>query len=546
MKFQTLISVGALTALLVGCGSDGITLSPTSVSNGGDGGSGGGTDNPCASYVSDAGQTLRGNFDSGSGNCTYAASFVSNSNPLTNDLTIPALPNGGVHVFQDSLWIGEDVNANQAAQGKRVPQDGEGASLFIDAGAQIAFSSPENYLRVARGSRIYAEGDADKPIIISSYEDLVDGTATPGDRGQWGGVQINGNGLTNKCDDAARQPAGSNPHNCHVTAEGLPSTYGGVNNEENSGVLRYVQIRHAGYQVVDGDELNGLTLNAVGSGTTIEYVQTYTTLDDGFEMFGGAVDLRNIVAVNIGDDSIDYSEGYAGNIQFALVVHTSGSDQCIEGDNTGDSRADDIAPYSKLRISNMTCIISAVNEGEGEYPTSKGDSEGPIFREGVYFEIYNSIITSNADNMASNECLELTSAQTLASVETEGYSVARGNLIACSEPFKTDSASLDMASWWTNSGNVVLDDITTELPAAIIDGLENSNTAYVTRATMEDASANPVVVNVYDVTVLKDEFDAQAVPAKGSTGDSSFFDNVDFIGAVKAGDDWVSGWTTGL
>jgi hypothetical protein len=548
MKIHTLISVGALTALLAGCGSDGITLSPTHVSSGSDGGNGGGssTENPCASYLSDAGQTLRGSFDSSSGNCTYAASFVSASNPLMKDLTIPTLPNGGVHIFQDSLWVGEDVNANQAAQGTPVPQDGEGASLFIDAGALIAFSAPENYVRVARGSRIFAEGEANNPVIFSSYEDLVDGTANPGDRGQWGGVQVNGNGLTNKCDDAARQPTGDNPHNCHVTSEGLPSTYGGVNNAENSGVLRYVQIRHAGYQVVDGDELNALTLNAVGSGTTVEYVQTYTSLDDGFEMFGGAVDLKNIVAVNIGDDSIDYSEGYTGNIQYALVVHTSGSDQCIEGDNTGDSRADDIAPYSKLRISNMTCIISAVNEGEGEYPTSKGDSEGPIFREGVYFEMYNSIITSNADNMTSNECLELTSAQTLASVETEGYSVAHGNLIACSEPFKTDSASLDMVSWWTGADNVVLDDTATELPAAIIDGLDSSNTAYVTSATMEDASGNPVVVNVYDVTVLNDDFDAQAVPAEGSTGDSTFFDSVDFIGAVKAGNDWVAGWTTGL
>src|SRR5690606_39874598 len=91
-------------------------------------------------------------------------------------------------------------------------------------------------------------------------------------------------------------------------------------------------IKHAGYEVVDGSELNGLTLNAVGSGTTVEYVQTYTTQDDGFEMFGGAVDLKYVVGVNVGDDTFDFSEGWTGNIQFALAVHTSGANNCVEAD----------------------------------------------------------------------------------------------------------------------------------------------------------------------------------------------------------------------
>lgn len=542
MNIKSLISIGAVAALLVGCGGDdGVTLAPSStVNNPENGGGSSSPNNPCASYA-ESGQTFQGSFATETGDCTYSASFVSDTNPLQNDLTIPALADDGLHIFEDSLWVGEDVNANAAAQGVEVPQDGEGPSLSIEPGSRIAFSSSDDYVRIARGSRIFAEGTADAPIIFSAVQDLRDGSATEGDRGLWGGVQLNGNGLTNKCTDDERLPSGNNPHNCHVTAEGRPSTYGGVNNAENSGVLRYVQIRHAGFQVVDGDELNGLTLNGVGSGTTIEYVQTYSTLDDGFEMFGGAVDLKNIVAVNVGDDSIDYSEGWKGNIQYALVVHTSGSNRCIEGDNNSSDNG--LAPFTKLRISNMTCLTSAVNEGEGEFPTSKGSSEGPLYREGVYFEMYNSIITSNADNMASNECLEIVSPQSVDGV-TNGYSVASGNLIACTEPFSGDVA--DIENWWTSSDNVVLQDTVNELPATIIEGLDASNTAYVTADAFQDASGAAVTVNVYDVSALEDSFDAQAVPAVGTTGDSSFFDDVDFIGAVKAGDDWVSSWTIGL
>src|SRR5690606_6698007 len=118
-------------------------------------------------------------------------------------------------------------------------------------------------------------------------------------------------------------PTANNVHNCHVTAEGRPATYGGNNNDESSGVLTYLVTKHASYWVVDGDWLTALTLNAVGTGTTISYRQVYSTPDGGFEMSGGAVALDLIVALNVADDSIHYSEGYVANIQVAVVVQTS-------------------------------------------------------------------------------------------------------------------------------------------------------------------------------------------------------------------------------
>lgn len=549
MNIKSLFGLSILAAAITACDGGGVTLAPsnnvensnnTTNNSGDNGGSdGGSTENPCASYAV-SGQTVQGSFEGG--NCTYSNTFVSDTRPLTEDLVINALDNDGLHIFEDSLFVGEDVNANSVAQGVRIPQDGEGPSLTIGAGAKIAFFNSEDYLRISRGSRIIAEGTRDKPIIFSAVADLRDGTATESDRGLWGGVQINGNGLTNKCTDADRQATATNPHSCNVTAEGRPATYGGNNNAENSGVLRYVQIRHAGFEVVDGDELNGLTLNAVGSGTTLENVQVYTTQDDGFEMFGGGVDLKNVVAVNVGDDSIDFSEGWTGDVQFALIVQTSGSNRCIEADNTGSSQPDNIAPYTKGRVSNMTCITSNVDTNEGTAPSSKGDAEGPLYREGAYFELYNSIITSNADGMSSNECLEVTSDQTIAGMNS-GISAASGNVIACTEALK--SSEIDLPAFWAN-GNAVVSS-SANLPANVIESLSSSNkTAYVTASNLQDANGTAINVQVFDVTTLQDNFAADAAPAVGGAGSSSFYDAVDFVGAVKAGNDWVSGWTTGL
>lgn len=558
MKMKSLIGLNALTlAMLTACGGGDINLNPsntvTDSNNVINEGGGGGTTNPCAKY-SRGGVEFAGAL--ASGNCTYSASFVSDTSPLINDLFIPELADGGLHIFQDSLFVGEDVDANSAAAGVRVPQNGEGPTLTIAAGAKIAFSNSQDYVRIARGSRIVADGTAEKPIIFSSVVDLRDNAATEADRGLWGGVQINGNGLTNKCTDGQREPANGSPHNCHVTAEGRPASYGGNNNAENSGLLRYVVIKHAGFEVVEGSELNGLTLNAVGSGTTIEYVQTYTTLDDGFEMFGGAVDLKYVVGVNVGDDTFDFSEGWVGDIQFALAVHTSGANYCVEADNTGSNRSDATTPLTKGRISNMTCVLSNVASGQGTSPSSKGASRGAIYREGAIFEMYNSIITANTDGMTQSQCLVLTDSDGPETIDYAelGYSAASSNLIACTSPLaanpRPENSAFSLSAWLdngTNVNNVVVSSaVTGALPITVLEGLATNPRAYITAATFADGNTMPISVPVFNPTTLQDTFAAGAVPAIGSAGSSSFFEPVDFIGAVSADNDWTQGWTVGL
>ncbi|MFQ3201536.1 MAG: hypothetical protein ACI9SK_002271 [Zhongshania sp.] len=552
----------ALTAmssalLLVACGGGGdINLSPSTVDNSVDNSqstSGGGGTNPCASYV-EAGQTFQGQVVGA--NCFYPASFVSSNNAITADaITFAAI--AGVHEFADSLFIGEDIDAAAAGNGTRIPQEGEGTKLNIEAGVTMVFRRPESYVRITRGSQIFAEGSAGAPIIFTADED-INSTATENDRGLWGGLQINGNGQTNKCHDGTATGSGSgtvsdfaatanNVHNCNQVAEGQPATYGGNNNAESSGVLKYVVVKHAGYEVIDGNELNAVTLNAVGSGTAISYVQTYTSQDDGFEMFGGAVNLDHIVAVNVGDDSIDYSEGYNGKIQYAVVVHTSGANRCIEGDNTGGGRSDNFTPTTNLIISNLTCVTSDIKQDAGVNTTSKGDSEGPLFREGAYFQMYNSIVTSNAVGMESQECLELDNSEGPETINAAkaGISKASSNVIACEEATKASGATkgaFDLVNWLaggginadtpanSNTNNVIITGIDIPAQSLIVDGVGTRD--YRTAATITDA--NGVVI-----------FD-QATQLTDVSGIDAYFTAPTYLGGATAGDNWLNGWTVGL
>ena len=507
----------------------------------------------CASYTQ-GGQTFHGTLSGA--NCTYPAAFASDSKQLTVNLAIPELPNGGVHIFQDALFIGEDVDNNAATGGKRIPQDGEGVTLTVAAGAKIAFENGTDYLRIARGSRIVANGTKDKPIIFSAVKDLVEKTATVADRGLWGGIQINGNGLSNKCTDAQRAATGNNVHSCHLLSEGLPGTYGGGNNAESSGSLQYVVIKHAGYKVVEGNELNALTLNAVGSGTVIDHVQSYAAQDDAFEWFGGAVNAKHLVAVATSDDGFDFTDGYVGHIQYALSVALNGvgGNNCIEADNAGASRADNIAPLTKVRISNLTCVTNNLASNSGTVPSPDGNSQGALIREGFFIELYNSILTSNASGMVSRSLLTFTDTSGPYTIKaaTDGWSAARSNLVAGTTPAvqnpDPENGAFTTLGWLAdtnlNSNNVVVN-AANQLPVSVLKDLATSDKAYLTLPTIADATTAPISIALFDVSKLADlvQPNVGAVPAAGT---STFFVNPTHLGAASETNDWVAGWTVGL
>jgi hypothetical protein len=188
-----------------------------------------------------------------------------------------------------------------------------GAVLTVQAGTRIVGDTtvPGSSLWILRGARIEANGTAADPIVFTSQR--AAGTRKPGD---WGGVIVIGNGIINRTGSPILTEGG---------AAGVAVDYsGGNNNADNSGTLRYVRIEFAGYDISGGagQELNALSLYAVGRGTALEYVQTMSGLDDSFEWWGGAVDGRYLVSYESGDDHFDASEGYQGRNQFLIALQT--------------------------------------------------------------------------------------------------------------------------------------------------------------------------------------------------------------------------------
>ena len=193
-----------------------------------------------------------------------------------------------------------------------------GQTLTIEAGTVIKAKTGQgenaSALIVARGGKIYAQGTKDEPIIFTVEGDDLEGSVPVEARGLWGGIIILGNAQLNNEYNEAR-------------IEGIPFTeprgiYGGSINNDNSGILRYVSIRHGGTNIGEGNEINGLTLGGVGSGTTIEYIEVISNQDDGFEFFGGTVNCKYLVSAFCGDDAFDFDEGYHGKGQFWLALQS--------------------------------------------------------------------------------------------------------------------------------------------------------------------------------------------------------------------------------
>jgi hypothetical protein len=190
-----------------------------------------------------------------------------------------------------------------------------GATLTIQPGTRIrGDTTPANIgssLFITRGAKIDAQGTASNPIVFTSLRPA--GSRQPGD---WGGLIIIGNGVINKTGTVTIEGTGVGTNNPAQVYSG------GNSNTDNSGILRYVRIEFAGYATAPNQELNSLTLAAVGSGTTLEYVQTLAGLDDSFEWFGGAVDGKYLVSYESGDDHFDMSEGYVGRLQYLIAMQT--------------------------------------------------------------------------------------------------------------------------------------------------------------------------------------------------------------------------------
>ena len=261
----------------------------------------------------------------------------------------------------------------------------DGTTLTIPAGTIIKAASgtgaDASTLIVARGGKIIANGTADNPIIMTAAADNIQvggtypesGPALKVDtRGLWGGLLILG-----------RAPCSFKSDVTELQIEGIPTSdtnglYGGSVADDNSGSFQYISIRHGGAEIGEGNEINGLTLGGVGSGTTVNQIEVLGNVDDGIEFFGGTVKATNLLVWGQGDDAIDVDQGYAGTIDGALVVLTAASDHGFEIDGPEGS-----AP-GRFTLKNAT-VIGATDDCDAEGV----DGEMADFRKGATGDILN-------------------------------------------------------------------------------------------------------------------------------------------------------------
>ena len=370
-----------------------------------------------------------------------------------------------------------------------------GVTLTIRAGVDVrAFDTGS--LLVTRGSKLMAVGSAASPITFSSLtDDDLDG------EGEWGGVIIQG--FAPQYGQGGTGPCFGTGTVCNVAGEGgtVVGNYGGNDPADNSGMLRYVRIAEGGLVAGPNNEINGLTLQGVGHGTSIEYIQVHGNLDDGIEWFGGTVNVRYAVLTNNDDDDIDFDEGYQGNIQYAIVRKNPNKDAPTGSNDPrgieANSSDDEYAPETNAVLANILVLGSAVNN------TEDGSQPGMRLRGALTTAIYNTAVRD-----FDTGCIRIDDAD----INGDGSAVINSDVTLvnvlgdCVDGFY-DKRDADTE---VNSG---ANAVSVDLAYALTDGAAN--------------------VGVTEITAV-------------DNGSGFEFDQTDFVGAVAPGtsaqDAWWAGW----
>ena len=400
------------------------------------------------------------------GMALFTTACSSDNDPAAN--TGNGNTEGNGNGTEESYVLDKDITENVTLEtGKNYTLNGgihvkAGATLTIQPGVTITakHDGTVDYILVEQGAKIDAQGTASQPIVMTSEKK---------EAGAWGGLHICGYAHTNN--GSGSSEIGNAP-------------YGGNNDADNSGTLKYIRLEYTGYAFDEEHEANGVSFYGVGNGTTVEHLQAYKGSDDGFEFFGGSVNVKYLVATSCSDDSFDWTEGWNGKAQF-LVAYQEGEtslgyacDCLMECDNNGTNFA--ATPVAHPVIANATLI------GNG------GEAQGVRLRAGTEVELYNTIITGKGKALT---------------VETD----------------ETEKASKNGTS---------------KLEYVAIAGELSSKQGIYTNADFVQATGNldnqTFTWNNKYVGTLDGGKDLSA---------DSFFTSTDYKGAVKSGEDWTEGWT---
>jgi len=388
------------------------------------------------------------------------------------------------------------------------------ATITIDPGTKIVSNRDSaGVLVIYRTAKINATGTAAEPIVFTS------GESDP-KAGDLGGVILVG------------QAKGNNNHQAiEGGVDPAFSVFGGTNDADNSGTLKYVRIEYAGKAVNPGDEVNGLSLYGVGSGTTIDYVQVVKGLDDAFEFFGGTVNARHLIAYNCADDDFDMDDGYTGNIQFAISVKRPDftDDKGVTGDLSNNFEVDNVNPanglsYGRTPITSPT-LSNFTAVGPNNAAGTKADyGYGMRWRRGCKFILANSIVMGG-----QKAGLDVEQDSTALYYSRGTSKFYNSFLHAVNNPFQVgglsispavlDAATLQTITTTTN-GSVLY---ANAADIKLTDPFNNAS------PNLKPASGSPALT-----TAAKFDLDKLNV---------SFFEKVTYIGALDASNDWTAGWT---
>jgi hypothetical protein len=446
MKTKNLLLIGAITAgLLTSCSKEE-----------------GCTDITATNYSADA--------EKDDGSCAYAVDpIVTRTTGTTLTVADAGTGTGTVTWTSNNVYLldglvfvnsGQTLTIEPGTVIKGKPGTGANASALI----------------VAKGAKINACGTSTQPIIFTFEADPLDGSVPLTTTGQWGGLMLLGDAVLNTV------PANQN-------IEGIPTSelrgsYGGSNDADNSGSLCYISIRHGGTDIGAGNEINGLTLGGVGSGTSIHHIEVVANADDGVEFFGGAPNLKHILVSNVLDDSFDYDQGYRGKGQFWVAIENANSDR--GGEHDGGTSPEDGTPYATPVIYNSTYI-------------GNGSSRALTFRDNAGGEYHNSIFHDFGKGIDIED---------LASGEDSKARLDAGQL-------KFDGIVL------SNIGsNNIVDNNGVDLSG-------HSSITNVSTTAASITSTNPVPT---------------ASLGTGVAATDAWYDNATYIGAFD-GTNWAQGWT---
>lgn len=280
-------------------------------------------------------------------------------------------------ISEDVTWTSDNV---YVLDGRVVVPNG--VTLTIEAGTVIKAEGGQeadaSCLLVARGGKLMAMGTASQPIIMTSVADNISSShpnypgfanLNEGQKGLWGGLIVLGNAPVSVDGDAVA-----------FQIEGVPASdpnglYGGTDASDNSGTIQYLQVRHGGTNIGEGNEINGITFGGVGSGTTVSNVEVIANVDDGIEMFGGSVNVSNAIVWAQGDDAFDVDQAYSGTISNFMYIGDASSDHGLEIDGPEGSM------LGSFSLTGGT--MKGYNPDGGEYADFRDEAAGSV--SNMYF-----------------------------------------------------------------------------------------------------------------------------------------------------------------